>query len=109
MIPAPQQRLLNYGAISEFAGGLVLLSTLGPVVDYYPWPARGLHAQAVIAYALSVASKSTDPSATSSDDYSSAGWSAMARGRLGDVDRTAVELGCARPHAVRQRAAESDD
>lgn len=80
VIPSPHDRGKNFGQTYESDAGSVVLSTIGPVVDYYFDPKAGLHAQAGIAYAVVAAGKSTDSGAAvriPDQDFSGSGWSAM--------------------------------
>lgn len=80
VFPAPHDRMKNYGVTAEGDAGSMILSTLGPIVDYYIFTTGGWHVQAGFAYALAIAAKGADNAADTpipSDNYSGNGWSAM--------------------------------
>jgi hypothetical protein len=79
--PTPHATLKNFGRSLESDAGPVVVSSLGPFVDYYFDPEKGLHAQFGAAFASASAAKSTDSGAAvrvPSEDLSGSGWSAMA-------------------------------
>jgi hypothetical protein len=77
LMPAPSARMKNYGREMESSAGTMILSSIGPFVDYYFAPNQGFHAQAGIAFAVVAASKSPDDGALMRQNYSGTGWSTM--------------------------------
>lgn len=80
-IPSPTTRLKNFGLTEQSDSGSVVLSSIGPFVDYYFDPQQGFHAEAAIAYAAATAAKSTASGVQIPDkDYSGSGWALMLGG-----------------------------
>jgi hypothetical protein len=78
--PTPHATLKNFGRSFESDAGPVVVSSLGPFVDYYFDPEKGLHGQFGVAFASASAARSTDSGVAvrvPSQDFAGKGWSAM--------------------------------
>ena len=76
--PAPHDKLKNYGQSFESDAGPILLSSLGPFLDYYVNPSQGLHAQVAATFVNATAAKSRDSQAAKripAQDLTGTGWS----------------------------------
>ena len=77
-IPSPSSRFKNFGTTLESDSGSILLSSIGPFVDYYFNPEAGFHGQAGVAFATVAAGKGTNGSTPiPDDDYAGTGWALM--------------------------------
>lgn len=72
--PAPHDTVKNYGQQVEGDAGTIIVSAIGPFVDYYFDPTAGLHAQAGIGYAAVTAQKGSGSPEIPGDDYAGSGY-----------------------------------
>ena len=75
--PSPHTTVRNYGRTLEGDTGNALFASLGPFVDYYLNPEKGLHAEASVGLATGSASKGATGQAFSGENFSGSGWSVM--------------------------------